>query len=84
MLAAGPVANGQGQPIEGRSYATTIYTAPRGNLVFNAATCWWNKVLAAPPAYVHPIRKFFSEGDARIQRMTRNVLNRMIAAPVSR
>jgi hypothetical protein len=84
VLAAGPVANGQGQPIEGRSYATTIYTAPRGNLVFNAATCWWNKVLAAPPAYVHPIRKFFSEGDARIQRLTRNVLNRMIAAPVSR
>jgi hypothetical protein len=31
---------------------------------------------------VHPIRKFFSEGDARIQRITRNVLNRMIAVHI--
>jgi hypothetical protein len=82
VLASGPVANSRGETIEGRTFATTIYTAPKGNLVFNAGTCWWNKVLAAPPAYVHPIRKFFSEGDARIQRITRNVLNRMIAVHI--
>jgi hypothetical protein len=84
VLASGPVANGRGQRIEGRTFATTLYTAPKGNLVFNAGTCWWNKVLSAPPAYIHPIRKFFSEGDARIQRITRNILNRMLATKIER
>ena len=84
VLAAGPVANSRGETIQNRTHATTIYTTAKGNLVFNAGTCWWNKVLSAPPAYIHPIRKFFAEGDARIQRITKNVLDRMIAASVVR
>jgi len=63
-----------------RKYASTIYTAEKGNFVFNAATCWWNKVLSAPPAYMNPPYMFFAEGDERIRKITKNVLNRMIAA----
>ena len=63
-----------------RKYASTIYTADKGNFVFNAATCWWNKVLSAPPAYMNPPYMFFAEGDERIRKITKNILNRMIAA----
>jgi hypothetical protein len=63
-----------------RKYASTIYTAAKGNFVFNAATCWWNKVLSAPPAYMNPPYMFFAEGDERIRKITKNILNRMIAA----
>lgn len=62
-----------------RKYAATIYTAEKGNYVFNAATCWWTKVLSAPPAYMNPPYMYFSEGDERIQKITRNILNKMIA-----
>ncbi|HEY5744923.1 MAG TPA: N,N-dimethylformamidase beta subunit family domain-containing protein [Chryseolinea sp.] len=62
-----------------RKYASTIYTAEKGNFVFNAATCWWNKVLSAPPAYMNPPYMFFAEGDERIRKITKNILNRMIA-----
>lgn len=67
-----------------RTYATTIYTAPRGNLVFDAATCWWNLVLSTPPGFVNPPRRDFTKDDPRIQRITRNVLDRMIAVDVAR
>jgi hypothetical protein len=63
-----------------RKYASTIYTAAKGNFVFNSATCWWNKVLSAPPAYMNPPYMFFAEGDERIRKITKNILNRMIAA----
>ena len=65
------------------TYATTIYTAPKGNLVFNAATCWWNLVLSTPPGFQSPPRKDFRREDARIQRITKNILDRMINAKVA-
>jgi len=54
-----------------------IYTAAKDNFVFNAATCWWNMLLARPPGAVNPPRTDFSREDARVQRITRNLLNRM-------
>ena len=70
------------------TYATTLYTAAKGNLVFNAGTCWWNVVLSTPPGFQNPPRKDFMRNDARIQRITKNILDRMIAtkiqAPVGR
>jgi hypothetical protein len=33
---------------------------------------------AAPPGFMNPPRKFFGEGDRRIQRITKNILDRMI------
>ena len=61
-----------------RTYATTIYTAPKGNLVFNAGTCWWNVVLSSPPGFQNPPRKDFRRNNVRIQRITKNILDRMM------
>lgn len=79
VLSSGPVYAANGERRTG-TYATTLYTAPRGNLVFNAGTCWWNLVLATPPGFQNPPRKDFRRNDARIQRITKNVLDRMLAA----
>ena len=84
IISTGQVYGWNGEA-RGRNYATTIYTAPKGNLVFNAGTCWWNMVLSAPPGFMSPPRRYFKEPDGRIQRITRNVLNKMIAsAPPAR
>ena len=81
VLAEGPVTNYYGQSgARPRSYATTIYTAPKGNLVFDAGTCWWNKPLGDHPGYINPPFIYhFQDGDARIQRITKNIIDRMIA-----
>lgn len=80
VLSEGPVYAANGERRTG-TYATTLYTAPKGNLVFNAGTCWWNLVLSSPPGFQNPPRRDFRRNDARIQRITRNVLDRMIGAP---
>lgn len=84
VLAEGPVTNYYGQPSRrNSSYASTIYTAERGNYVFSAGTCWWNKVLSAPPAYINPpFINHFKNGDERIRRITKNILDRMIETDV--
>ena len=81
VLSEGPVYGNGGQKLNG-TYATTLYTAPKGNLVFNAATCWWNVVLSSPPGFQHPPRKVFRE-DPRVQRITKNILDRMIGAKIA-
>jgi hypothetical protein len=60
-----------------REYAAVIYTATRDNFVFNAATCWWNMPLSRPPGSVNPPRTDFSREDPRVQRITKNLLDRM-------
>jgi hypothetical protein len=71
-----------GSPIRGRAkaqpHAATVYDGPKGNIVFNAGTCWWNMVLSSPPGFVNPPKKDFSASDQRVQQITRNVLHRMI------
>ncbi|HLF35460.1 MAG TPA: N,N-dimethylformamidase beta subunit family domain-containing protein [Cyclobacteriaceae bacterium] len=86
VLAEGPVTNYNGQPTRmNRTYATTIYTAPKGNYVFQAGTCWWNKVMTAPPGYINPpFIDSFKEGDVRIQRITKNIIDRMLETKISR
>jgi hypothetical protein len=83
VLAEGPVFDTRGR-MGKRSYATTIHTAAKGNLVFNAATCWWNMVLSSPPGFMNPPRRYFAENDPRIQRITKNLLDRMISIDVRR
>jgi hypothetical protein len=83
VLSSGPVYNGEGVMQRG-TYATTLYTAKKGNLVFNAATCWWNMLLSTPPGFMTPPRRYFLETDPRIQRVTKNVLDRMISIDVAR
>ena len=82
VLSEGPVYGASGEKRTG-TYATTLYTARKGNLVFNAGTCWWTVVLSSPPGFQNPPRKDFRRSDPRIQRITRNVLDRMIATKLA-
>jgi hypothetical protein len=63
------------------TYTATIYPAPKGNFVFNAATIWWADGLSQPPGYVRPAVYTRPQGpDPRVQRITRNLLDRMRGA----
>jgi len=78
--------NPAGEPANGErtgTYVTTLYSARRGNLVFNAGTCWWNVVLSSPPGFQNPPRKDFRRNDRRIQRITKNILDRMIGTKLT-
>ena len=79
VVATGPTQSAPGQP-NGGIYTATVYPGPRGNFVFNAATCWWADGLSAPPGYIRP--KVYTEPqgpDRRVQQITKNVLQRMVA-----
>jgi hypothetical protein len=59
-------------------FTATIYPGPKGNFVFNAATCWWADGLSEPPGYRRSDWYQPRRGpDRRVQRMTANLLNRM-------
>jgi hypothetical protein len=74
ILAEGPMVTCE----SGQPYAATIYDGPKGNFVFNAATCWWSQPLSSPPGFKNPPNNDFTAEDPRVQRMTANLLNRMI------
>ncbi len=79
IVATAPTQSAPGQP-NGGTHTGTIYPGPKNNIVFNAGTCWWADALSAPPGYVRP--KVYTEPkgpDARAQRITENVLRRMLA-----
>ncbi len=66
-------------------YAATYYEGPKGNFVFNAATCWWSMALSSPPGFPYPQnprRLFidrvvdFRENDPRVATMTANLFAR--------
>jgi hypothetical protein len=77
VLATGPTQDAPGK-LNGGAYTATIYPGPKGNFVFNAATCWWADGLSAPPGYVRPSVYTSPKGpDPRAQRITANVLERM-------
>lgn len=78
IVATGPTQSSPGEPNGGR-YTATVYSGPRGNIVFNAATCWWADGLAAPPGYIRPRVYTSPQGpDERLQQITANVLKRML------
>jgi len=78
VVATGPTQSAPGKP-NGGVYTATVYPGPKGNIVFNAATCWWADGLAAPPGYVRPSVYTSPQGpDPRLQRITQNVLERMV------
>ncbi len=66
---------------------TILYTSKKGNFVFNAGTCFWSLPLSSPPGFQNPVCNQgdlgkrvidFTKDDPRIQRMTKNLLNRAI------
>jgi hypothetical protein len=65
-------------------YTATVYPGPKDNFVFNAATIWWADGLSEPPGYVRPAVYTRPRGpDRRVQRITKNVLDRMCGRSVS-
>ncbi len=77
VVATGPTQDAPGKP-NGGVYTATIYPGPKGNFVFNAATCWWADGISEPPGYVRP-SVYTSPGgpDPRAQRITTNLLDQM-------
>jgi hypothetical protein len=63
-----------------QQWAATIYPGPKGNFVFNAATIFWSQGLSSPPGHVLPWSHWSRPHgpDARVQQITRNLLDRAI------
>lgn len=62
-------------------HAATVYDGPKGNFVFSAGTCWWSMPLARPPGARNPPDADFSKADPRVERMTKNLFDRVSAGP---
>jgi hypothetical protein len=77
VVASAPTQDAPGKP-NGGVYTATVYPGPKGNVVFNASTCWWADGLSEPPGYIRPSVYTTPHGpDPRVQQITRNVLERM-------
>jgi hypothetical protein len=61
-------------------HAATIYRGKKGNFVFNAGTCWWSMLLSTPPGCTNPPDVDFSKPDPRVQRITKNLFDRVVAS----
>ncbi len=69
------------------NHISVIYTAPKGNFVFNAGTCWWVQDLSTPPGFQNPVNNQgdngyrvidFTENDDRVITMTKNLFRRCL------
>lgn len=80
IIASGTALQGGVNPA---NWTATIYPGPRRNFVFNAATIWWPQALASPPGHILPWSHWVRPlgVDARVQRITANLLRRAISAP---
>ena len=78
VVAEGYIRRWGGRP----TYTATVYPGPKGNFVFNGATCWWSDGLGAPPGYQHPShQRAHPQGpDRRVQRITANLIRRAARA----
>jgi hypothetical protein len=63
-----------------QTWAATVYEGPKGNVVFNASTIFWAQGLSSPPGHTLPWSHWSRPHgpDARVQRITANVLKRAI------
>lgn len=61
-------------------YTSTIYPGPKRNFVFNASTIWWAQGLSSPPGHILPWSHWVRPHgpDARVQRITSNLLRRAL------
>jgi len=62
-------------------HSAVVYPCKKGNWVFNAGTIWWSEGLSQPPGHIPAgqdtsMRTFGV--DQRVQKITTNLLNRMI------
>lgn len=65
------------------TWAATIYPGPKKNYVFNAATIFWSQDLSMPPGHTLPWSHWSRPHgpDARVQRITHNLLERADCKP---
>jgi hypothetical protein len=79
VVAAGTAWQGGDNP---QQWTATIYPGPKGNFVFNASTIFWAQGLSSPPGHTLPWSHWSRPHgpDPRVQRITRNLLNRAIGA----
>ncbi|MGY8639746.1 MAG: N,N-dimethylformamidase beta subunit family domain-containing protein [Verrucomicrobiales bacterium] len=61
-------------------YTSVIFPGPKENFVFNASTVFWNMGLSTPPGHWAPYSHYSRPHgpDERVQRITKNLLNRAI------
>ena len=82
IVAEGVALSGGVRPVR---WTATIYPGPKKNFVFNASTIWWAQGLSSPPGHILP----WSHGvrphgpDARVQKITDNLLRRALGRSLS-
>ena len=66
-----------------QQWTATVYEGPKGNTVFNASSIFWVQGLSSPPGHTLPWSHWSRPHgpDARVQRITKNVLDRAIKSP---
>jgi hypothetical protein len=79
VVAEARFTNEKWKPDAGVTHAAIFYQGPKGNFVFNAGTCWWSMPLSTPPGASNPPGIDFSRPDPRVQRMTKNLFDRVVA-----
>jgi hypothetical protein len=81
IVASSPLTPRQSPQSDDQRHAAVIFPCAKGNWVFNAGTIWWSEGLSSPPGHI-PARVGDSAGcfgvNPKVQRITANVLNRMI------
>jgi len=77
IVAAGTALQGGVNP---QQWTATIYPGSKGNFVFNASTIFWCQGLSSPPGHMLPWSHWSRPHgpDERVQRITRNLLDRAI------
>ena len=77
VVGRGTVWAGGTRPSE---WTATIFPGPKDNFVFNAATIFWAQGLSSPPGHMIPWSHWSRPHgpDARVQRITRNLLQRAL------
>ena len=62
-------------------WTATIFPGPKKNFVFNAATIWWPQAMSSPPGHMLPWSHWSRPHgpDERVQRITKNLLDRALA-----
>ncbi len=68
-----------------KDWTATFYPGPKGNFVFNASTIFWAQGVSSPPGHTLPWSHWSRPHgpDERVQRITRNLIDRAIANPRS-
>ena len=78
VVAEGTALHGGVQPMQ---WTSTIYSGPKENFVFNAATIFWCQGLSSPPGHMLPWSHWSRPHgpDKRVQKITHNLIQRAIS-----